>query len=123
MDDLRAVLNAVDPKTTALFGISEGGVMSALFAATYPERTAGLIINGSYPSALRRPGYPWGVTEDVLEQRLKRARDTWGKVIGMERYAPSQVDNPEVTRWWATFTQMSASPTSATSCRQSVSRR
>src|SRR2546430_4616360 len=110
MDDLRAVLDAVGSKTTALMGISEGGVMSALFAATYPERTAGLIIDGSYPSALRRPGYPWGVTEDVFGPRVRHARDTWGKVIGIERYAPSQVDNPEVARWWATFTQMSASP-------------
>ena len=110
MDDLRAVLDAVGSKKTALMGISEGGVMSALFSATYPERTAGLIINGSYPSALERPGYPWGVTEDVFEGMLQRARDTWGRVVGMDRYAPSQVDNPDVARWWATFTQMSASP-------------
>ena len=64
MDDVRAVLDAASSQRAALLGISEGGVMSALFAATYPERTAGLIINGSYPSALRRPGYPWGITEE-----------------------------------------------------------
>jgi pimeloyl-ACP methyl ester carboxylesterase/DNA-binding CsgD family transcriptional regulator len=110
MDDVRAVLDAVGSKRAALIGISEGGVMSALFAATYPERTAGLIIDGSYPSALRRPGYPWGVPEDEFEKRMATVRDVWGKVIGMERYAPSQVDNPEVARWWATFMQMSASP-------------
>ena len=110
MDDVRAVLDAVGSTRTALMGISEGGVMSALFAATYPERTAGLIINGSYPSALRRPGYPWGVTEDQFEQRMSMVKDVWGKVIGMERYAYSQRENPEVARWWATFTQMSASP-------------
>ena len=110
MDDVRAVLDAVGSKRAALLGISEGGVMSALFAATYPERTAGLIIDGSYPSALRRPGYPWGVAEDQFEQRMATVQERWGKVIGMERYAASQVDNPEVARWWATFTQMSASP-------------
>jgi pimeloyl-ACP methyl ester carboxylesterase/DNA-binding CsgD family transcriptional regulator len=110
MDDVRAVLDAVGSKRTALIGISEGGVMSALFAATYPERTAGLIIDGSYPSALRRPGYPWGITEDQLEQNIARVRDVWGKVIGMERYAASQVGNAEVANWWATFMQMSASP-------------
>jgi pimeloyl-ACP methyl ester carboxylesterase/DNA-binding CsgD family transcriptional regulator len=110
MDDVRAVMDAAGSKKAALMGISEGGVMSALFAATYPERTAGLIIDGSYPSALRRPGYPWGVTEDQFEKRIATVPDVWGKVIGMERYAASQVDNPEVARWWATFTQMSASP-------------
>jgi pimeloyl-ACP methyl ester carboxylesterase/DNA-binding CsgD family transcriptional regulator len=110
MDDVRAVLDAVGSTRAALLGISEGGVMSALFAATYPERTAGLIIDGSYPSALRRPGYPWGIPEDKFEERMATVKDVWGKVIGMERYAPSQVHNPEVANWWATFTQMSASP-------------
>jgi pimeloyl-ACP methyl ester carboxylesterase/DNA-binding CsgD family transcriptional regulator len=110
MDDVRAVMDAAGSDRAALIGISEGGVMSALFAATYPERTAGLIIDGSYPSALRRPGYPWGVTEEQFERNIARVRDTWGKVIGMERYAASQVHNPEVAKWWATFMQMSASP-------------
>ena len=110
MDDVRAVLDAAGSKRAALLGISEGGVMSALFAATYPDRTAGLIIDGSYPSALRRPGYPWGVTEEQLETRISMVKDMWGKVVSMDRYAPSQVDNPEVARWWGTFTQMSASP-------------
>ncbi len=110
MDDVRAVMDAAGSKKAALLGISEGGVMSALFAATYPDRTEGLIIDGSYPSALRRPGYPWGFTEEQFEKFLLRARDAWGQVTGMERYAPSQVENPEVAKWWVTFTQMSASP-------------
>ncbi len=110
MDDVRAVLDAVGSKKAALLGISEGGVMSALFAATYPERTEGVIIDGSYPSALRRPGYPWGVPEEEMERRLVERRENWGRVISMDKYCPTQVDNPEVARWWATFTQMSASP-------------
>lgn len=110
MDDLRAVLDAVGSKKAALMGISEGGVMSALFAASYPERTLGMIINGSYPSALARPGYPWGRTREQFEENWTRARATWGQVTSMSSYCPTQVDNPEVARWWATFTQMSASP-------------
>ena len=110
MDDVRAVLEAVGSERAAVMGISEGGVMSALFAATYPERTAALVINGSYPSWLRRPDYPWGNTEDEFEKRMARVRDSWGRVAGLERYAPSQADNPEVERWWLTFMQMSASP-------------
>src|SRR5256885_4031145 len=110
MDDVRAVLDAVGSKKTAVMGISEGGVMSCLFAATYPERTAGIIIDGSYPSRLRRPGYPWGMTEAQLQRTLDRAKETWGRVVDMRGYAPTQIDNPEVARWWATFTQMSASP-------------
>jgi pimeloyl-ACP methyl ester carboxylesterase/DNA-binding CsgD family transcriptional regulator len=110
MDDVRAVMDAAGAKRAALFGISEGGVMCALFAATYPERTAALIINGSYPSALRRPGYPWGMTEEELEGRIARVPSLWGSGSGMEGYAPSQLGNPEVRAWWGRFTQMSASP-------------
>src|SRR5207244_11931214 len=83
MDDVRAVLEAVGSKKTEVMGISEGGVMSCLFAATYPERTAGIIIDGSYPSRLRRPGYPWGITEAQLERNLDRAKETWGRVVDM----------------------------------------
>src|SRR5258708_16867879 len=70
MDDVRAVLDAAGSKKAALIGISEGGVMSALFAATYPERTAGLIIAGSYPSALSPPSYPCGTTDDPSNNRI-----------------------------------------------------
>jgi pimeloyl-ACP methyl ester carboxylesterase/DNA-binding CsgD family transcriptional regulator len=110
MDDVRAVMDATGSERAAVMGISEGGVMSTLFAATYPERTIGLIINGSYPSALRRPGYPWGNTEAEYREALARVKDVWGTNARMDRYAPSQVDNPEVTGWWKTFMQMSASP-------------
>ena len=110
MDDVRAVMDAAGSEKAALLGISEGGVMAALFAATYPERTVGLIIDGSYPSALRRPGYPWGGTEEGFERALASRRESWGTGEGMDRYAPSQLANPEVARWWGTFTQMSASP-------------
>ena len=113
MDDVRAVLDAVGSKRTALMGISEGGVMSSLFAATYPDRTAGVIINGSYPSRFRRPGFPWGITEEEFEQRIAGGEERWGKVVDMANYAASQVRHPEVARWWATFCQMSASPRDA----------
>src|SRR5579872_2197325 len=91
MDDVRAVMDAAGSERAALLGISEGGVMSALFAATYPERTAGLIINGSYPSALRRPGYPWGYTVEQFEKAVAHVVDIWGTGAGMDRYAPSQL--------------------------------
>jgi pimeloyl-ACP methyl ester carboxylesterase/DNA-binding CsgD family transcriptional regulator len=110
MDDVRAVMDAAGSKSAALIGISEGGVMSALFAATYPQRADGLIINGSYASALRRPGYPWGLTEEHLGRRMAKVRDRWDTGLTLEGWAPSQLNNPEAIRWWARFTQTSASP-------------
>ena len=110
MDDVRAVMDATGSKRAALFGISEGGVMCSLFAATYPERTIALIINGSYPSRLLRPGYPWGIPADRFEQRIATIPDQWGLGGGMEAYAPSQLSNPAVSAWWGRFTQLGASP-------------
>lgn len=113
MDDIRAVMDAADSERAAVMGISEGGVVSTLFAATYPERTVGLIINGSYPSRLLRPYYPWGIPAEEFEKRLADVEPNWGKGRGMESYAPSQLANSEVSAWWGRFTQMSASPRDA----------
>ena len=114
MDDVRAVMDAAGSERAAVMGISEGGVMSCLFAATYPERCAAIIINGSYPTALRRPGYPWGDDPEEFEKSTKTLPDRYGKAARMDRYAPSQVDNPEVSNWWMRFMQMAASPGDAT---------
>jgi pimeloyl-ACP methyl ester carboxylesterase/DNA-binding CsgD family transcriptional regulator len=113
MDDVRAVMDAAGSERAAVMGISEGGVMSTLFAATYPERTVGLIINGSYPSWLRRSYYPWGVLPEDVAKWVSGVEANWGKGGRMDAYAPSQVENPEVSAWWARFTQMSASPRDA----------
>ena len=67
MEDLHAVLNAVGSNRAALFGISEGGAMSALFAATYPERTAALIMSGCYAKWIRADDYPWAPTREEHE--------------------------------------------------------
>ena len=114
MDDVRAVMDAAGSERAAVMGISEGGVMSTLFAATYPERCAALIVNGSYPSAFRRPGYPWGDDPVEFEKAVKTLPDRYGRFARMDRYAPSQAENPEVSRWWINFMQMSASPGDAT---------
>src|SRR5437660_975774 len=64
MDDVRAVMDAAGSESAAVFGTSEGGVMSALFAATYPQRTTALILYGAYAKRIRTPDYPWAPTAD-----------------------------------------------------------
>ena len=110
MDDVRAVMDAAGSARAVVMGISEGGVMSTLFAATYPERAVALIINGSYPSWLQRPYYPWGVSNERRDKALATVEQTWAEGSGMWAYAPSQLANPEVEAWWGRFKQMSASP-------------
>jgi pimeloyl-ACP methyl ester carboxylesterase len=67
MDDVRAVMDQVGSERAALLGISEGGSMCALFAATYPERTSALIMAGSYARRTQAPGYPWGPSEAAIQ--------------------------------------------------------
>jgi pimeloyl-ACP methyl ester carboxylesterase/class 3 adenylate cyclase len=72
MDDVRAVMDAVGSRRAAFYGLSEGAAMSILFAATYPERTAALVVRSAYPRRMWAPDYPWGRTEEEYERELER---------------------------------------------------
>jgi class 3 adenylate cyclase len=63
MDDVRAVLDDVESERAAIYGVSEGAPMSALFAATYPERAWALVLQGAEPRTLWAHDYPWGIPE------------------------------------------------------------
>src|SRR5712692_5349036 len=62
MDDVRAVMDAAGSTRAALFGIIDGGAMSVLFAAAYPERTSALVLLSSFCRATWAADYPWGLT-------------------------------------------------------------
>jgi pimeloyl-ACP methyl ester carboxylesterase len=72
MDDLRAVMDAVGSRRAALLGVVEGAPMSALFAATYPERTAALVLRNGFPRTMWAPDYPWGRTEEQYRRDVER---------------------------------------------------
>jgi len=78
MDDVRAVMDAVGSRRAALFGLSEGASMSVLFAATYPERTAALVLRSAIARTLWAPDYPWGRTEDEYEREIERELHIFG---------------------------------------------
>jgi pimeloyl-ACP methyl ester carboxylesterase len=65
MDDLRAVMDAAGSERAAVYGGSEGGALSILFAATYPERVSALVLYGAYARLAWAPDYPDGVPEDA----------------------------------------------------------
>jgi pimeloyl-ACP methyl ester carboxylesterase len=71
MDDVRAVMDAVGCERAALFGVSEGGPMCTLFAATYPERTWALVLFASFPRVMWAPDYPCGDTEEESRRELE----------------------------------------------------
>ncbi len=113
MDDVRAVMDAAGSERAALMGVSEGGPMCLLFAATYPERTAALVLNGAYARRLWAEDYPFGERPEEYEAFLEDIRKNWGGPVGLERRAPSMIDDQRFRNWWATYLRMSASPGAA----------
>jgi pimeloyl-ACP methyl ester carboxylesterase/DNA-binding winged helix-turn-helix (wHTH) protein/class 3 adenylate cyclase len=113
MDDVRCVLEAVGSERAALVGVSEGGPMSALFAATYPERTVALVMVGTYAKRIRSDDYPWAPTAAQREHFLEELREHWGSPIGLEERAPSRANDPQFRDWWAAYLRMGASPGAA----------
>jgi pimeloyl-ACP methyl ester carboxylesterase/class 3 adenylate cyclase len=109
MDDLRAVMDAVGCRRAALFGVSEGAPMSLLFAATYPERTAALVLRGGYPRALWAQDYPWGRTEEQYRHDVDRQLGILGRreeaeelVRAMAPWEPDDVTSiTNILRWAA----------------------
>ena len=113
MDDLRAVMDQVGSTEAALLGVSEGGPMCALFAATYPEKTRALVMVGTYAKRLWEPDYPWAPSREQREAFYQQIREGWGGPIGLEERAPSKAADPAFRTWWSTYLRMGASPGAA----------
>lgn len=113
MDDVRAVMDAVGSERAALFGISEGGPMCALFAATYPDRATALIMYGSYARRLKDKDYPWGPDPETRQEFFEAIESGWGGVVDLGELAPSVVDDTTFADWWATYLRSGASPGAA----------
>jgi len=119
MDDVRAVMDATGSERAALFGISEGGPMSILFAATYPERTSALILYGSIARGSWAPDYPWGARfGDERDAWLEGWRKNWGGPYAVEMWAPSVAQDPQFRQWWAKYLRLGASPSAVISIFQ-----
>ena len=111
MDDVRAVMDAVGSNRAALFGASEGGAMSLLFAATYPERTAALVLGSAYPRTMWAPDYAWGQSEEGHRLELERDLSLFGprgQALQAVR-SRMQVEDQEAEQWLDYF-RWSGSP-------------
>ena len=121
MDDVRAVLDAVGSERAVLLGLSEGGAMSTLYAATHPERTAALILMGTFPREMQAPDYPWGVSEENLQRRLGLLEEEdWASAATRDwlgRVAPNIPRDPEALGWYTSYVQRGASPGAARALR------
>jgi class 3 adenylate cyclase len=113
MDDVRAVMDAVGSERAAVFGTSEGGNMSLLFAATHPERTIGLVTFGIFAKRVASDDYPWAPTPEERQRWYESLEREWGGPAELRALAPSVADDPRFARWWATYLRMGASPQAA----------
>lgn len=113
MEDVHVVMNAVGSERAILVGVSEGGPMCSLFAATYPERTAALVMIGTYAKRIRDDEYPWAPTEEQRTAFFELMQREWGGPVGIEERAPSLAGDPDFRDWWATYLRMGASPGAA----------
>jgi pimeloyl-ACP methyl ester carboxylesterase len=119
MDDARAVMDAVGSERAVVLGVSEGGPMAMLFAATYPERTIALIAFGTSACWNNAPDYPWSVPNEDVDPEVvafrERRERLWGtKELAKEflegSFAPSLADDEPTLAWLADYMRNAASP-------------
>jgi len=115
MHDVQAILDAVGSDRAVLFGTSEGGPMSLLFAATYPERTSALALYGTYAKRAWAPDFPFGWKDDQWDAVFRNIEQHWGtsKGINFTILAPSIAHDKQVVDAMSAYLRAAASPGAA----------
>jgi class 3 adenylate cyclase len=117
IDDVRAVMDAAGSERAALIGISEGGPMCALFAATHPERVSALVLCGAMPRTTEAPDYPWAVPADALREAAQEFVGPYWGIDGepmVELFSPSFAGTPGAAEYIARVQRHAASPAMVT---------
>ena len=114
MDDVRAVMDAAGSERAALVGVSEGGPMSMLFAATYPERTEALLLIGAEVKEEQTDDWPWGEgTREEFDEWTRELPERWGRALVADRFFPDDPDPETTTRWFGRLQTSSMTPRDA----------
>lgn len=117
MDDIRSVMDAIGAETAFIAGHSEGGQNAAVFAATYPERSQGLILITSDVRGAWAPDHPWGMTPEEWDEEQRLIERGWGTGEYMESFfsqiMPSLAENEQARERFSRFWRRSASPAAA----------
>jgi class 3 adenylate cyclase len=116
MDDVRAVMDAAGLERGALFSSGGGGMVSLMFAATFPQRTTALVFANSYSRLSRAPDYEWGVP--VPDPLLTRMEQGWGTGTLLHDVAPTAANEPGFREWWARYERLGLSPGAAVAMRR-----
>jgi pimeloyl-ACP methyl ester carboxylesterase len=113
MDDVRAVMDAADSERAAVYGLSEGGVMAMLFAATHPDRCQALITFGTYACRIYNTEYPWAPTPEARRAAYDQIETVWGQPASVADIVPSKLTDPAFMEWYGAYCRAAASPAAA----------
>ena len=108
MDDVRAVMDAAKVEQAAVFGISEGGSLATLFAASHPDRSQALILYGAFARFKS-----WFPTQEALEGLFQYIDSAWGSGESLPLFAPTMKDDLALKEWWGKFERLGGSPGAA----------
>lgn len=118
MDDVRAVLDAAGSRQAALVGVSEGGALSLLFAASYPDRTLAIVLIGAFARIAWAPDHVFGAPLELHRGMLERMEQRWGQGVLLSAFAPSLGNNAAARDSWARLQRRAASPGAAVAATQ-----
>jgi class 3 adenylate cyclase/pimeloyl-ACP methyl ester carboxylesterase len=110
VDDVRAIMEAIESTRAVLLGCSEGAPISMVFAATFPERVSHLVLFGSFARLSSAPGYPFRPTGDEIVRAVDDRLGDWGTGVSMRHFLPSYASNPDVARQYAKLERLALSP-------------
>ena len=112
MDDIRAVMDAVGSEKAALLGFSDGGSMSCLFAATFPQKVHALILFGAFAKAFSTPDYPHMPTRDERMGRMQMWAENWGQGFCLKSLAPEMFEDEAMRNLYGRWERLSGTPNS-----------
>jgi len=107
IDDVRAVMDAAGSRSATIYGWSEGGPMSIMFVATYPDRVTALILYGTFASVKDKP---WSVPREDWEASMVDIEKHWGQAVLLRVNGPSALEDPAMVEWGGRLERASASP-------------
>src|SRR5262245_5486785 len=112
MEDFRVVMDTVGWERATIWGLSEGGAAACLFAATYPERTERLILQGAFARLVQGPDYDIGYERAAFDSMCTQWAANWGtpETFTVPFFSPSQIGDEEYLRFLNRVERMSSTP-------------
>lgn len=118
MDDIRAVMDTADSERAAIIGLSEGGPLAVLFAATYPERATELVLWDTWARVLLAPDYPIGTDRSVANTMVDAIYNEWGSGRGLRVVVQRLPEDAETNDLLARYERSAATPTGVREVQQ-----